>query len=186
MPSFRSLGDTQVRAIVGYLRSLQGRLETGTLPGDAKRGKEIFFGKGTCSTCHTMSGEGGFLGPDLSSYGYGASADALRNEITRPRKTAPHGYQAAVLTTQGGERLDGMIRNEDNFSLQFQTKDGVFHFVQKSDVRALDRLDASLMPSDFGERLSVSELNDLVSYLISAAVDAGDAERRHKKKDDFE
>jgi len=50
MPAFHNLSASQTRAVVGYLRSLQGKTETRTLPGDAKRGKEVLFGKGECST----------------------------------------------------------------------------------------------------------------------------------------
>ena len=49
MPAFRSFNESQVRAVVGYLRSLQGKAEGRVLPGDPIRGKELFFGKGDCS-----------------------------------------------------------------------------------------------------------------------------------------
>src|SRR5450631_345771 len=61
MPAFHNLNERQIGALVDYLRQLQGKTETRTLPGDAKRGKAIFFGKGECSSCHTISGAGGFL-----------------------------------------------------------------------------------------------------------------------------
>jgi putative heme-binding domain-containing protein len=73
-----------------------------------------------------------------------------------------------VLVTQDGNRLEGVIRNEDNFSVQLQTKDGGFHFFQKSNLRAVEHLERSLMPTDYSERLSASELNDLVSYLMNS------------------
>ena len=93
-----------------------------------------------------------------------------------------------MLTTADGERLEGLIRNEDNFSLQFQTKDGSFHFFQKSDLRNLERRDSSLMPTDYRDRLSSSELDDLVSFLVSVTPDANKAAPSHKKKeeDDYE
>ena len=186
MPAFRSLGSGQLRAVVGYLRLLQGRSDARTVAGDAKNGKEIFFGKGGCSTCHSISGEGGFLGPDLSGYAYTASATTIRNEITRARRVPQQGYRPAVLTTSTGDRLEGLIRNEDNFSLQFQCKDGSFHFFQKSELRNIDRLETSLMPSDYGDRLSASELNDLVSYLMSAPQNTGATISHKKKEADYE
>jgi hypothetical protein len=73
-----------------------------------------------------------------------------------------------VLTHRSGERLEGIIRNEDNFSVQLQTRDGGFRFIQKSDLRALEPLGQSLMPNNYQERLSPGELNDLVSYLMKA------------------
>jgi putative heme-binding domain-containing protein len=189
MPAFHNLSENQTRAVVAYLRSLQGKTEARTLPGTARRGKEIFFGKGECSSCHTISGEGGFLGPDLSGYGASAPSKAIRDEIVRSQRLPAQSYRLAVLITGAGNRLEGLIRNEDNFSVQFQTKDGAFHFFQKSELRSLDRLEASLMPTNYGERLDSGELNDLVSYLMTAspnASKAGISRNEEKEGDDTE
>jgi len=187
MPGFRNLSELQIGAVITYLRSLQGKSEARPLSGDPVRGKTIFFGKGECSGCHTVSGEGGFLGPDLSAYGASVSANAVHDEIVRPQRRPAEGYRSAVLTTGAGERLEGLIRNEDNFSVQFQTRDGIFHFFQKSKIQKLEYLDASLMPTNYGERLSAAELNDLVSWLMSVAPEASKTRTtRKKKEDDFE
>lgn len=183
MPAFHSLGDNQIRAVIAYLRTLQGKVGSRTLPGDAKRGREVFFGKGACSSCHTISGEGGFFGPDLSVYASGFSVQAIRDEVTKTKRTPSEGYRAAVLTMPNGDRLEGLIRNEDNFSIQFQSKDGAFHLLQKSDLHQLDRVETSWMPTDYGERLSEGELNDLISYLMTVAP-AGKPVKPHDQKDD--
>jgi cytochrome c oxidase cbb3-type subunit III len=167
MPGFHNLSARQVRAVVDYLRSLQGKAEGRTLPGDPKRGKEIFFGKSDCSSCHTISGQGGFLGPDLTEHGATSSVDAIREEIVRAPRVPPIGYRTAVLTTASGELLEGLVRNEDNFSVQLQTKEGTFHFFKKTDLRSFDRQKDSLMPTDYRDRLSNRELNDLASYLLT-------------------
>lgn len=167
MPAFHNLSARQVGSLVSYLRILQGKIDARTSSGDAKRGKEIFLGKGECSACHTISGEGGFLGPDLSAYGSAMSAKAIRDEIVRPNRIEPASYRSAVLITRDGSRLEGVIRNEDNFSMQFQTKDGGFHFFQKSDLQSVEPLGQSLMPTNYSQRLSADELNDLVQYLIN-------------------
>lgn len=185
MPAFRSLTAKQIGALVGYLRVLQGKAESRTLPGDAKRGREIFFGKGDCASCHTVAGQGGFLGPDLSAYASTSSAKAIRDEIVKPRRNPAPGYRSAVLTTAQGDRLEGLIRNEDNFSLQFQAKDGSFRFFQKSDLRSFERLDHSLMPTDYGQRLSSAELDDLVKFLVSVSPDAANT-RTARKKGEFD
>lgn len=186
MPAFSSLSATQVHAVVDYVRALQGKRNAQVLVGDPKRGKEIFFGKGTCSTCHAISGEGGFLGPDLSSYAYGASAAAIREEVTKQRRIPPYGYTAATLTADDGSHMQGLIRNEDNFSIQFQSTDGAFHFLQKTELHNLNRQETSLMPSDFGERLTRDELNNLVAFLMSSAEKAGPAGKPDRKKDEAE
>ncbi len=186
MPAFHTLSERQTRAVVGYIRSLQGKGDARNLPGNARHGKEIFFGKGECSSCHTISGEGGFLGPDLSSYGAGVPSKEIRDAIVRPQRVPPQGYRQAVLTTSAGDRVEGIIRNEDNFSIQFQTKDGAFHFFQKSELHGLDRLDASLMPTNYGERLSPGELDDLANYLMTANPNASKPTKPHKEEDDTE
>jgi cytochrome c oxidase cbb3-type subunit III len=180
MPAFRNLRVRQISSLVGYLRILQGKLEARTLPGNAIRGKEIFFGKGECSTCHTISGAGGFLGPDLSAYGSALSAKAIQDEIVRPGRNVPARYRSAALTTRDGNRLEGIIRNEDNFSVQFQAKDGSFHFFEKSELRALEPLGQSLMPTNYRDRLSTDELNDLVSYLMNGGSASGRPQTSHK------
>jgi cytochrome c oxidase cbb3-type subunit III len=169
MPAFHSLTPPQTRTLVSYVRILQGNLRARTPPGNATRGKEIFFGKGECSGCHAISGEGGFLGPDLSTYGWTLPAQAIRDEIVKPNRTESPGYRSATLTTSNGDRMEGVIRNEDNFSVQLQSRDGNFHFFQKSNLRAVERPAQPLMPTNYGERLSKSELDDLVSYLMKAA-----------------
>lgn len=185
MPAFHTLTATQVRAVVSYLRSLQGRGEAHTVRGDAKHGREIFFGKGDCSSCHSVSGAGGFLGPDLTEYAATASATGIRDEIVRSPRAPGHGYREAVITTVKGERLEGLIRNEDNFSIQLQTKDGNFYLLRKTEIQSNQNLDGSLMPADYRERLTDSELDDLVSYLMKTP-DPSKAATSPKKKDDFE
>jgi putative heme-binding domain-containing protein len=183
MPAFHNLNARQISSLVSYLRVLQGKLDARISPGNPVRGKGVFFGKGECSNCHTIAGKGGFLGPDLSAYGSAVSAKKIRDEILRTERIPPAGYRSAVLTTRDGDRLEGVIRNEDNFSLQFQAKDGSFHFFQKSDLQAVEPLGQSMMPSDYRQRLSPGELNDLVSYLLNASPAATPSQISHKPEE---
>ena len=184
MPAFRTLSDAQVRDVVGYLRTLQGKGDKRSLPGDANRGKEIFFGKGDCSGCHTISGKGGFLGPDLTDQGPTASASTIRDKIVKSPRVPSQGNRMAALTTASGDRIEGLVRNEDNFSVQLQTKDGSFHFFKKSDLRSFERQSGSLMPADYRNRLSDGELNDLASYLMTTPAPDRAPPPRKKVDDD--
>jgi cytochrome c oxidase cbb3-type subunit III len=166
MPAFRSMSQEQIREVVRYLQFLQGKLSARAIPGDVARGREIFYGKGECSSCHTISGKGGFLGPDLSAYGSSLSAKEIVQAITSANRFVPAGFRRAIATTRDGERMEATVRNEDNFSLQLLTGDGRLHFFQKADLQKLEYLNQSLMPTNYGERLGQGELNDLVSYLM--------------------
>jgi cytochrome c oxidase cbb3-type subunit III len=168
MPAFGSLGSAQIQAVVQYLRTLQGQT-TAKLPGDPTRGQVLFFGRPGCSDCHMTNGKGGFMGPDLSSYANTLSVDDIRSAITDPNKNLDPRRRAVIVTTQDGQTLTGIARNEDNFSVQLQTTDGALHLLAKSELESIEYQSHSLMPGDYGSRLSRQELDDLVSYLISIA-----------------
>jgi cytochrome c oxidase cbb3-type subunit III len=168
MPAFHSLGAAEVQSLVSYVRALQGKSDVRVVPGNAANGKEIFFGKGGCSSCHAVAGQGGFLGPDLTTYGAISSSKQILDAILNSNRIVPSGYKSAAVTTRDGTRIDGVVRNEDNFSVQLQAQDGAFHFFQKSDLQKLEYSNQSLMPSNYGQRLSQDELNDLVSFLMGA------------------
>jgi mono/diheme cytochrome c family protein len=67
MPAFHSLDSSNIKAVVTYLRTLQGTKQPVKLPGDAGRGETIFFGKTGCAACHMAAGKGGFIASDLST-----------------------------------------------------------------------------------------------------------------------
>jgi cytochrome c oxidase cbb3-type subunit 3 len=169
MPDFLSLSESERRAVVKHLRSLQGRNKTSVLPGDPEEGKSIFFGRGECAACHMISGQGGFLGSDLSSYARGKSAQQIRDAIVNPGADPDPRKKVAVVVTRDGAKLTGIIRNEDNFSLQLQTSDGAFHFFQKSELTKIERGPQTFMPSDYKEKLSDKDLDNVASYLMDAA-----------------
>lgn len=167
MPAFRSLTPAQMRAVVDYLRVLQGQEKSQQIAGDPGRGKTIFFGKGDCSSCHMMQGEGGFLGSDLSGFGSNRPAKQILSAILDPVANTDWKGKTAAVVTPDGQSMSGIVRNEDNFTLQLQTADATFHFFTKSELQSLEYQDHPLMPTNYAERLSRIELDDLVSYLLS-------------------
>jgi putative heme-binding domain-containing protein len=186
MPPFGSLGPAKIQGLVREMRRLQGEDTTSSLPGSAASGKALFFGKAGCSDCHMVSGAGGFIGSDLSVYARGKGAADIRVVILNPSSKLPERGRVVVATTADGRVLTGMVRNEDNFSLQLQTKDGIFHLLDKSSLRALERRAGSLMPSDYGTRLSGRDIDDLISYLIMSGRTSNAAGTQSNGKHDEE
>jgi cytochrome c oxidase cbb3-type subunit III len=166
MPAFQRLGKPAIASVVTYLRDLQGKNRSAPLPGDPQRGEALFFGSAQCSNCHMASGRGGFIAPDLTTYGQTHTADATKSSITNPAERDSTKAMVTAIAVNG-DRYQGIVRNEDNFSLQLQSTDGAFHFLSKADLQSIDRSQGSMMPSDYASRLTVAQLNDLVSYLLS-------------------
>jgi putative heme-binding domain-containing protein len=112
------------------------------------------------------SGRGGFIAPDLSTYGQTHSVEQIKSAIVNP--AARDSIRPMVTaTTANGDSYHGIVRNEDNFSLQLQSEDGAFHFLSKADLKTIERGQGSIMPSDYSTRLSATQLNDIVSYLLN-------------------
>jgi cytochrome c oxidase cbb3-type subunit III len=170
MPSFRSsLDKSKISAVVSYLRSLQGGQRYESLPGDPQAGASLFYGKAGCAGCHMAGTAGGFMGSDLTEYARTHPISEIRDAITNPNKDLDPRKRIAVVITLDSEKFTGIARNEDNFSLQLQTSDGTFHLFLKSDLQKFEYQPESLMPSDYGSRLSSDELNDLISFLMRTA-----------------
>jgi cytochrome c oxidase cbb3-type subunit III len=166
MPAFSSFGAGKLSALVAYLRMMQGRGRSASLPGDPNRGKALFFGKAKCAECHLVSGQGGFYAADLTVYAARLGADEVKVRIVNPDKDLDPRRGMVDVVLRDSTTLSGFARNEDNFSLQLQTLDGVFHLLNKSDIRTQTYAERSGMPSNYGATLSAEELNDIVSYLL--------------------
>ena len=75
------------------------------------------------------------------------------------------GYQPVTLVTRDGQRIRGVKKNEDAFSVQIMdTRERIQGYV-KADLKELIDEETSLMP-DFGaDRLGDADVVDLVTYL---------------------
>lgn len=166
MPAFNSLSPEDIKGVVAYLRILQGMGSVSKLPGNPYAGEVLFFGKARCSSCHMVYGKGGFIAADLTHYGIDKTASQIRNIITDPDEYLPSSRPVTIVT-RDGQKITGMIRNNDNFNISIQTMDGSFHFFQKAYLKQIHFDYHSLMPGNYSSTLNDREINDLISYLMN-------------------
>jgi mono/diheme cytochrome c family protein len=151
MPAFGSIfNSSQINEVVSYLRILQGTQKSARISGDAETVRTLFKEKARCAECHSVNGTGGFLASDLSGYGETHSPDELRQQILNHR-----GITRVV--TRQGKKYEGLLRNEDNFSIQLETFDGDFVFIRRADVAVMEHKKLSILDSN--------NLDNLISYL---------------------
>jgi putative heme-binding domain-containing protein len=166
MPGAGAMSDREMRQTAAYVRTL-GKVSLKPVPGDAARGAEIYGGKGNCAACHSIHGEGGVSGPDLSAIGESRSAAYLRESLVNPGATVPEGYMLVTVASNAGDRVTGVRVNEDSFSIQIRDGAGRTYSFWKKDLSQLDKQTGkSPMPS-YQSQLSDEELTDLVAYLAS-------------------
>ena len=163
MPSFANLGNENDRALVAYVRFLQGKSAKEAVPGDPLRGQNLFFGKAGCFACHSKAQ---IVAEDVTEFARDHQTGEIREAIVRPAGGPP---ETATAVAGDGRKFSGMIRNEDNASLQLQNSDGRFYLLMKSSMVSVQRKTGEPMPVDYGRRLSNSEIDDLVAYILGAA-----------------
>ena len=160
----QNLPDKDARALVEYLRSLTLPALQPPAPRDPAAGRIVYERSG-CAACHMVGGKGGVLGPNLASVAFRNRLAEIREAILKPGASVPDRYRTVTVTTTTGSTIKGLLKSEDNFSLQIMRLNGEFALLLRSEVRRIDIERGSLMPSGFGEKLSATELRDLLAYL---------------------
>jgi cytochrome c oxidase cbb3-type subunit 3 len=166
MPAFSKMGKEDSEQVVAYLRFLQGESASDSVPGDPARGRDIFFGKAGCSACHQISNRDQVVAGDLAGFARDHTVGEIRDAILTPTGGQ---QESATAVARDGRRFSGMIRNEDNASLQLQDENGRFYLLMKSSLLSVQRKAGNPMPLDYGQRLSAAELDDLVVYILHEA-----------------
>jgi quinoprotein glucose dehydrogenase len=134
--------------------------------GDAARGRAIFFDRADvgCVRCHTVTGVGGKVGPELTRVAVEKPREYLLESIVDPNKVIAKGFETIVLTLNDGRQLAGILKSEDGKQLSLMTPEGQLVAVEKTKIE--DRSTGkSAMPEDVAKRLSKADLRDLVEFL---------------------
>ena len=161
-----TLTTAQIWQLVAYVRTL-GQVQQSKSTGDAKRGQQVYAGKGGCATCHTLGGHGAGIGPDLSDIGARRDLDFIRASLLTPEASIPPNFMQVRLVTKNGQSLTGVRVNEDTFSIQIRDLANQLHSFWKTELSDLVKEpNRSPMPS-FGKTLTPEELDNLVTYLES-------------------
>ena len=186
MPSFNYLEQVKLQAIVLYLRRLQGKSNSQAASGNPANGKEVFFGKGGCTACHAVYGQGRFVSRDLTDYAYDHDSDEIREAIVNPAGIVS--MSSVTLDTKAGQKISGVVRNESNSSIQIQDAQGKYFLLEKTDVGTIERSSVPEMPKDYSQKLTAVEISDLVSYIVHQVsmpkLTGASVEKRKKAKFD--
>ena len=165
--------EEEVWQVVTYIRSVEKK--PAALGGDAKRGRELYFGGAACSTCHMFEGRGGRLGPDLTAAGTARSTSYLVESIRNPSRRLAQGlieamkefseeYETVNVVAADGGKFQGTLLNEDSFSIQFLDTRQQVHSFDKASLRFLEKSRVSLMPAYDEKQLPEKDLEDLLAF----------------------
>lgn len=165
MPPFQ-FQSAELDSIVAYIRSGFDLDGASFAVGDAARGKAIFDGKGGCTACHRVHGDGSRTAPDLSDIGALRKPSAIQRSILQPAAAMQPINRPVRAVMRDGSIIQGRRLNEDTETVQLITGDGKLVSLLKSDIRDFELGKTSGMPS-FTGKLSMAEIADLLAYLLS-------------------
>ena len=148
------------KSVAAYREALVG--------GDAEAGRAIFFDKSevSCLRCHKVNGIGGEVGPELAGIGAKQKREYLLESIVDPNKEIAKGYESIVLVLTDGQTKTGILKSEDAKAVRLMTAEGQLIAVANDQIDERRR-GLSAMPADLVDKLSRSELRDLVEFLAN-------------------
>src|SRR3989442_622580 len=174
--------------VIAYIRSVEKKAPAQP-PGNAAQGRGLFYGSAACSTCHMVEGKGGRLGPDLTSTGGVRSVEYIIESIRNPSRRLAQGiseamkefsqeYETVTVVTSDGQKIAGVVLNEDSFTLQMMDAREQIHLLEKDKLRSFEKSRESLMPAYDMKPLSEKDLQDIVAFLLSVGSQGGVKEEK--------
>ena len=180
-----SLNLKEVKAAIAYLQSQGGEIDLEAINnpseiaaeyyariaaasaaggGDPGAGQIVF--EDNCAECHQVKGVGTEIGPDLSTAGT-KPLKFLSESILRPAKAITKGFEVYVVVAVDGRKTTGLKTRDEATEIDITKATGEVVTIAKSDIAEIGPDEnASLMPEDMTEMLTVKDYQDVLSYLM--------------------
>lgn len=148
--------------MLAQVDSLKGVLAVGS--GSPYNGRKLYLSN--CGKCHVLFGEGGRIGPDLTSYKRDDVHTMLVN-VVNPSAQIREGFENYIVLTTDGRALTGFIADQDARVVVLRGADGQTTVIPRTDIEEMSASPKSLMPEGVLKDFSEQQIRDLFAYLRS-------------------
>jgi putative heme-binding domain-containing protein len=131
---------------------------------DRSHGRLVF--SRTCATCHTLFGEGGKIGPDLTG-SQRTNPEFVLSKVLDPSAVVARDFQMTIIATNNGRVLNGIVKQETDKTLTLQTQNELVTLA-KADIDERQQSPLSMMPEGLLAPLGDADVRDLFAYLAGA------------------
>ena len=119
----------------------------------------------TCAQCHTLFGEGGKVGPDLTGSGR-SDLEYILTNVVDPNALVGKDYQVWLIRLKDKRLISGIISREDENGITVLTETETM-VLPKTKIERMKQADVSMMPEGLLSGLEKQDLLDLIAYLRS-------------------
>jgi putative heme-binding domain-containing protein len=134
--------------------------------GNWLNGRKLFSGAAGCATCHKIRDEGIGFGPDLSNLVH-RDRESVLKDILQPSATINPDQAGTLVTLRDGTIVSGLIRKLTDESLLLALPGGAQMEFARKEVQSMEPMRASLMLAGLTEQLTASEMEDLLTFLLT-------------------
>ncbi len=117
-----------------------------------------------CGACHTMYGNGGKIGPDLTGSGR-ANLDYLLENIIDPSAVLSADFRMSIIRLKDDRVILGIIASSTERTLTVRSLTGEVT-LEKEDIAKQESPPVSMMPEGLLAALSGEQARDLIAYLM--------------------
>jgi putative membrane-bound dehydrogenase-like protein len=130
--------------------------------GDPYAGEKLYAA--SCGKCHKLFGNGGDIGPDLTSDKRDDLERMLLN-VVNPSAEIREGYEPMLIATDEGRILTGFVVEQDSERVWLRNIEGQTTVVAREEIEEQRRLTRSIMPEGLLNQLSEQQVRDLFAFL---------------------
>jgi putative heme-binding domain-containing protein len=119
----------------------------------------------TCVQCHTLYGEGGKIGPDITGSNR-ANLDYILENILDPSAAVPRDYRVTNIVTDAGRLISGILGEQTEKTVTIQTVNERI-VLDRTGIEQMQPSLVSMMPDGLFDKLTPQEIRDLIAYLAT-------------------
>jgi putative membrane-bound dehydrogenase-like protein len=135
--------------------------------GNRQAGRQIFMTNSTaqCVRCHAIGGQGGEVGPSLTTIGDVLTREQILQALIEPSARLAPGYGTVTLTLKDGQTVTGILAQETADELTLKTTEAEPLKIPVARVAKRENMPSSMPP--MGTLLSKREIRDVVEFLAN-------------------
>jgi quinoprotein glucose dehydrogenase len=133
--------------------------------GNAQVGRRYFMTSSAaeCVRCHSIGGQGGEVGPNLSNIGSVLTREQIVQALIEPSARLSPGFGMVMLTLKDGTSAAGILAQENEHELVLKTSEAEPLKIAVSRIAKRENVPSSMPP--MGNIMSKREIRDVVEFL---------------------